>query len=285
MADPKKSLNTNAEGDFFVDSTCIDCDACRQIAPSIFAEAGDHSCVAKQPESEEEIRKTWQAILACPVGSIGSLAENRALEIQADFPLRVSENIYYCGFNSKDSYGANSYFIVDERGNWLIESPRYLKKLAARLKDMGGISYIFLSHRDDVADADKYASEFKAKRIIHKADLAAQPSAELVIEGNEPLDITEDFKVIPTPGHSMGHCVLLYKNKYLFTGDHLYFDRTQKRLAAFERYCWYSWEVQKESMKLLLSYDFEWVIPGHGQRVQLGKQEMKTLLKQLIDSM
>ena len=38
MANPKKRLPENVPGDFFVDSTCIDCDTCRQIAPQVFAE-------------------------------------------------------------------------------------------------------------------------------------------------------------------------------------------------------------------------------------------------------
>ncbi len=36
MANPRKLVPENVPGDFFVDSTCIDCDACRQIAPSVF---------------------------------------------------------------------------------------------------------------------------------------------------------------------------------------------------------------------------------------------------------
>jgi hypothetical protein len=36
MADPARRLPENATGDFFVDATCIDCDTCRQVAPSVF---------------------------------------------------------------------------------------------------------------------------------------------------------------------------------------------------------------------------------------------------------
>ena len=36
MANPRKRVPENVPGDIFVDSTCIDCDACRQIAPSVF---------------------------------------------------------------------------------------------------------------------------------------------------------------------------------------------------------------------------------------------------------
>ena len=31
--------------------TCIDCDACRQLAPEVFRDAGDHSFVHLQPDT------------------------------------------------------------------------------------------------------------------------------------------------------------------------------------------------------------------------------------------
>jgi glyoxylase-like metal-dependent hydrolase (beta-lactamase superfamily II) len=53
---------------------------------------------------------------------------------------------------------------------------------------------------------------------------------------------------------------------FLFTGDHLDWDRDEQRLAASEDYCWYSWQQQADSMKRLAEYHFEWVLPGHGRR-------------------
>lgn len=49
MANPRKRVPENVAGDFFVDSTCIGCDACRQIAPSVFGEAAETSFVKAQP--------------------------------------------------------------------------------------------------------------------------------------------------------------------------------------------------------------------------------------------
>ena len=40
MADLKKRLKSNMSGNFFVDSTCINCDTCRQLAPETFEEVG-----------------------------------------------------------------------------------------------------------------------------------------------------------------------------------------------------------------------------------------------------
>jgi len=41
VASLAQRLPDNVPGDFFVDDTCIDCDACRIFAPAIFSDAGD----------------------------------------------------------------------------------------------------------------------------------------------------------------------------------------------------------------------------------------------------
>ena len=285
MADPKKRLSTNIAGEFFVDSSCIDCDACRQLAPSVFSEVGDLSAVTKQPVTPDDERQAWRALLACPVAAIGCTGSNKAVEVQNDFPLQVEDNVFYCGYNSRKSYGANAYLIIHPDGNWMVEAPRYVQSLAERIDEMGGVKYIFLSHRDDVADADRYASRWKSTRIIHEGDLSAQPDAEMVLKGTNETVINKDFVIIPTPGHSIGHCVLLHKNKYLFTGDHLYWNRQSERLSAFEDYCWYSWDEQKKSIAKLIDYDFEWVLPGHGQSALLSSSVVKNQLRELASSM
>jgi len=61
MAQIAKRLPQNAEGDFFVDSTCIDCDACRQIAPAVLCELHDQSIVYHQPRSPEQTRRALMA--------------------------------------------------------------------------------------------------------------------------------------------------------------------------------------------------------------------------------
>ena len=76
MANPKKRVPENIPGDFFVDSTCINCDACRQIAPSVFGEAAETSFVKAQPAGSAHRRHALQALLACPTGSIGCLGDD-----------------------------------------------------------------------------------------------------------------------------------------------------------------------------------------------------------------
>jgi glyoxylase-like metal-dependent hydrolase (beta-lactamase superfamily II)/ferredoxin len=285
MANPKLRVPENVSGDFFVDSTCIDCDACRQIAPTVFGEAAETSFVKAQPGSSTARRQALQALLACPSGSIGCLGEDSPKTVIGDFPLLVEEPVYYCGFNSPKSYGGNSYFVRLPDGNWLIDSPKFLPQLVRQFDAQGGIENIFLTHRDDVADADRYAKQFGSRRIIHQDELLSQPGAEFVLEGEGPWELVPGFLAIATPGHTKGHCVLLVQDRYLFTGDHLDWDRGRQQLSASEDYCWYSWPWQAESMERLAEFQFEWVLPGHGQRVHLPAAEMREHMRRLVKSM
>ncbi len=70
-------LEYNVAGRFYVDSSCIDCDQCRVIAPENFARNEDTgtSYVLKQPQTEEEIAKVREAIDSCATASIGDDGE------------------------------------------------------------------------------------------------------------------------------------------------------------------------------------------------------------------
>jgi glyoxylase-like metal-dependent hydrolase (beta-lactamase superfamily II)/ferredoxin len=285
MADLKKKVLENIEGEFFVDSTCINCDTCRQLAPTVFEDAGETSFVQAQPQASEEYRAAIQALIACPTGSIGTLHKNNSSEIMADFPIPIEDDVFYCGFNSPKSYGGNSYFVKHTNGNWLIDSPKYLPHLVHQFENMGGVKYVFLTHQDDVAEAAKYAEKFKSQRVIHDADRVAQPDAEIVLKGQDLQEIMPGFIIIPTPGHTEGHCVLLYKDKFLFTGDHLWWRRKRKQLGASQSVAWYSWRKQTESMERLLRFNFEWVLPSHGQRMKLTTAEMRKELEALVNRM
>jgi glyoxylase-like metal-dependent hydrolase (beta-lactamase superfamily II)/ferredoxin len=285
MANPRKRVPDNLPGDFFVDSTCIDCDACRQIAPSVFGEAEETSFVHAQPASAADRRQALRALLSCPTGSIGCLGGDDVKAVMEDFPLPIEGPVYYCGYNSPKSYGGNSYFIRHPAGSWLIDSPKFVTPLVRRLEALGGVGHIFLTHRDDVADAERYARHFRSRRIIHREELSSQPGAEVVLDREGPWQLAPGFLAIPTPGHTKGHCVLLFQDRFLFTGDHLAWDRDARRLSTSEDYCWYSWPQQAESMRRLADYRFEWVLPGHGQKVHLPADEMRRQVERLAESM
>jgi glyoxylase-like metal-dependent hydrolase (beta-lactamase superfamily II)/ferredoxin len=285
MAKLARRLPENISGDFYVDSTCIDCDACRQIAPTVFRDHGDQSSVYHQPETEEETRLALMSLVACPTASIGTSREYDArIGVQA-FPTHIAENIYFCGFTSEASFGAWSYLIVrtaEEGGNVLVDSPRFSQPLVKRISEMGGARTIFLTHRDDIADHASFAKRFNAVRVMHDSDGAARYGMERVIEGEREVRLDDDLVLIPVPGHTRGHMVLLYQNRYLFTGDHLAWSPARETLYAFRSACWYSWAEQTRSMEKLLNYDFQWVLPGHGRIHQDTTDGMRAHLRRCI---
>jgi glyoxylase-like metal-dependent hydrolase (beta-lactamase superfamily II)/ferredoxin len=282
MADRALRVLENVDGPFFVDSSCIDCDTCRQLAPATFADHGEHSYVHTQPRDDAEKRAALRALVACPTGSIGTSDPSWTALALEDFPLLLAPRVFYCGFNSRKSFGGNSYFVEHRDGNWLIDSPRYVEYLARQFTERGGVRYIFLTHRDDVADADRWAARFGATRIIHRLELASQPAAERVIDGREAVEVEPGFLAIPTPGHTRGHCVLLHDDQFLFTGDHIAWSRERQCLTASRDVCWHSWREQVKSVEKLDRYSFEWVLPGHGQRVRLPRNEMRHQMARLI---
>ncbi len=74
MADKSNKYAENVAGKFFVDDSCIDCDACRATAPDNFAREDEKgfSYVFKQPSSEVEYQLCMDALEGCPVEAIGS---------------------------------------------------------------------------------------------------------------------------------------------------------------------------------------------------------------------
>ncbi len=283
MANPSKRLDSNIAGNFYVDGTCINCDTCRQLAPKTFEEIGEFSAVFCQPETDEHIHRAYQALLACPVGSIGAEQSepSRMQAAMASFPLHLEDGVSYCGFNSDKSFGANSFFVAHPDGNWLVDSPRYVKHLIEAFERQGGLARIFLTHEDDVADAGKYAAHFGAKRIIHRADAEAMPDAEWVINGADDAELSPGFVAVPVPGHTAGSMALLYREKFLFTGDHLWWNPQSRSLGAPTRLVWRK-RVLVDSIQKLLDYRFEWVLAGHGDRVRLSVEEMREHVRALV---
>ncbi len=73
MAQIKFRLAQNAPGAFYVDDSCIQCDACVVEAPTVFAmnDEKQHAYVLKQPVTPQELADAQNALAACPVEAIG----------------------------------------------------------------------------------------------------------------------------------------------------------------------------------------------------------------------
>jgi len=260
-------LPQNVPGDVYVDSTCIDCDTCRQLDPATFARSSEAgaSYVRRQPATEDELEQALLALVACPTASIGTERPHAVGAASRRFPLDVGEGVAFCGFTSKDSFGAWSWFLRREDGNVLVDSPRAAGVLLDRLEAMGGVRRMFLTHADDVADHEAIAKRFGCERVMHEADLSEDTrGVERVLSGTEPVTLAPGLLAIPVPGHTEGSTALLVDGRDLFTGDHLWGTDDGTGLDAARSVSWFSWPEQVRSIERLLAHPFRRVLPGHG---------------------
>jgi glyoxylase-like metal-dependent hydrolase (beta-lactamase superfamily II) len=271
----------SAPGDWYIDTACIDCGASRHVAPDLIVARHGKSVFARQPSSPEERLAAWRAVLVCPTASVRS--ETKQPRPQATiFPQELTADVWRCGFNARSSFGAHSYFAERSTGNLLVDSPRFATELVKWFEQAGGIAHVLLSHRDDVADAHKYAERFDARVWIHRDDRSAAPYATDVLEGESPSTIAPGLVAIPVPGHTRGSVVYLLDDRVLFSGDSLAWSMKDQDLVAFRDACWYSWSALTASLAKVADYRFEWLLPGHGWPAHLAAEQMNARLRALV---
>jgi ferredoxin len=74
MAERTERLAQNAAGAYYVDSSCVDCDLCRNTAPDFFRRDDEIgiSIAYHQPSTPEEVSLAEEGRLGCPTESIGN---------------------------------------------------------------------------------------------------------------------------------------------------------------------------------------------------------------------
>ena len=74
MANRNDKNPGNVPGPFYVDTTCIDCDRCRELLSAVFRRDDElgTTIVYRQPGNAEEMAQAQAALEECPTDSIGS---------------------------------------------------------------------------------------------------------------------------------------------------------------------------------------------------------------------
>jgi glyoxylase-like metal-dependent hydrolase (beta-lactamase superfamily II)/ferredoxin len=276
----------NAPGDLFVDDRCIACDTCRRLAPETFGGGEDDvAFVARQPTDAAARRRALMALVACPVAAIGSASKAGVAEAAQAFPDPLAPDLLQCGYAAESSYGAASWLHLRPEGNVLVDSPRFARPLLHRLRALGGVRLMFLTHRDDVADHARWAEALGCERVLHARDVTrATAGVEQIVEGDAPVALAPDLLVVPVPGHTAGSAALLAREEYLFTGDHLWGDDAG-RLVASRSVCWHDWGEQARSMARLAAFRFRWILPGHGRPWRAERTEAAAAVSSLARAM
>ena len=284
MARPQRHPEGIA-GEWYIDDRCIGCGASLSIAPRLIkpTEDGRQFVFRAQPATDKDVLLAQLAAEVCPTRSIRTESKQRW---PPHHPYLVAPAVWRCGSNSPDTAGGNSYLIARPDGNVLVDGPRFSESLRRKLQELGGVALIALTHRDDVGDAQKYASAFGAEVVIHRADAGAAPFATSIVEETDPVELRRGLVAIPTPGHTKGHMMFLLDREILFAGDSLGWDPYRDDLWAEKAVCWHSWPEQIASLEELLQHRFTRVIPTHGALSPvLSSEQMHTRLRRLVDQL
>ena len=267
MARQDQAHEDNVDGPWFVDTRCIGCDVARHWAPEMIKmDSKGRSVVVRQPQSPAETAALWRASVACPTKSIGNRDIRRPpTEV---FPFELTPGVCALGHNSPSSFGAHSYLVVRPAGNLMVDSPRYTRVLTDALDTLGGIKHVLLTHRDDVVDADKWAERYGSRVWIHRDDADAAPYATDITTGDQEVD--DGVISIHIPGHTKGHVAFHVDDKWLFTGDSLFWNHRREALDVFPKQTWYSWAALADSMDSIAGLNVEWVFAGHGKWSHTG---------------
>lgn len=144
----------------------------------------------------------------------------------------------------------------------MVDVPDFVEQNLWLIEEKGAPEFIFLTHRDDVADAVMFREKFGSKLIIHETEKYAVRKPDFTFKDSYQIG---DATIIHTPGHSPGSSSQYYTaSKVMFTGDHVTADRGK---PVAEDFSWtYNYELQLASARKLLGYDFEYILAGHGGR-------------------
>ncbi len=280
-----------------VTERCCGAMACRVLAPHLFLEAkhGAHedsehdaedpnfTYVGRPIKDESELRQVRRAVKACPFQAIRMRRGKKGASVfmedaEAVYPLPVDARgeVHLLGFYSPKNAGASCYLIVRPKGNVLVDCPRPDKALIQSIKALGGAAFLVFTHKDHTAFHREWSEAFPGlKRVLHVADVVeatnhfflvntADVEVKIAGEKTQPLDAEGDVILIPIPGHTAGSCAILYRERFLFTGDSLHWSQPRGHLVASRLHCWQSWRLQTASLAKLRDYQWTHVLPGHG---------------------
>ncbi len=136
-------------------------------------------------------------------------------------PRPVLDNIFAFPPN-RDTLGGTAYLIVENAGNLLIDCPAWNETNEKFLREQGGVSLLFLTHRGGIGRAQEIQSTFGCNILIQEQEAYLLPGSNLTPFQHE-LILSSTCSAIWTPGHSPGSSCLYYSGAsgVLFSGRHL----------------------------------------------------------------
>ncbi len=188
----------------------------------------------------------------------------------------------------------NCYIIQDEntKETMVIDPGSEPEKVLDMLKILDAkLKYIYLTHchTDHIGGVYKIQEEAGGKVLIHRFDAenlyndkinlsTVVGDKKIILEADSRIDDEDlihigniEFKVIHTPGHTIGSTSLLCeKENLLFSGDTLFrgaWGRTDLPTSSFEDI------IKSITEKLIILPDNMIVYPGHGKSTMIKEEK------------
>ncbi len=212
------------------------------------------------------------------------------------------------GIHRVDGVNANVYALIDGKDLTLIDSglPRNGKKIMDYIQRIdhrpNDISCIILTHfhLDHVGSAPQLKKLTGAKIAVHEKEadyvsqekkpprlgnvfyravssvIKAEPiQPDIILKDNERIG---ELKIIHTPGHTPGSiCILVEEKKVLFVGDTLRSDGGRV-IGPSEEFTVDKVKA-RESVAKILTFDFDVMLPGHGDPITQKASEAVRLFQ------
>lgn len=154
-----------------------------------------------------------------------SSAHSAASEPTRKPPRQILPGIFAFPPN-RETLGATAYLIVEKDGNILVDCPAWEESNLQFLRDRGGVSWLFLTHRGAVSRVTQLQAALQCQVLVQEQEAYLLPEVE-VLPFREEILFSGQCLGIWTCGYSPGSACLYYRGQggVLFTGRHLLSDR------------------------------------------------------------
>ncbi|KAE9455543.1 hypothetical protein C3L33_12555, partial [Rhododendron williamsianum] len=185
-----------------------------------------------------------------------------------------------------------------------LNDPRYTQRLASKIETMGGVRYMFLTHKDDVADHEKcprytqrLASKIETMGGVRYMFLTHK-YVEMTLHKFPLQTLLDDLISFSVTRDDVADHEKWSKRFRFFYADveiklegngpwnlgrdiELVYTPGHSEVSA----CACHIPMQLKSVRLLLELDFEWILPGHGRRAEFRDYEEKnSVLEAFLDA-
>ena len=212
--------------------------------------------------------------------------------------MKIEEDVYVL-----DSTKGNYVYLILAEEITLIDTglPKNGKGILNELKSMDikphDIKHILITHDDldhvgslalleKASGAKIWASKEDIPHIIGEVNRhVIKRIMNYIVKLENPENINPypedgmvgDIKVIYTPGHTVGHVCMLYKD-IMFVGD--LFRTKNGEIIAGPSFANWNNSILKESILKIDEYDFEWICPAHGEPIKRNGH-LKNFIKKI----